>query len=147
MIENGAAAPKSCLSPLEIRTTIAAGGLLPTGETSTATRTTFDYLALWFCQTEKTHSKRISTPSAWYDSSFRRNKRFAAPSCRRVIDTKSGQNRMFGPGGSRDRFRACLFLGTWHALLCGKAMRVGAADDDLQRFWRIYDSGFKNLQK
>ena len=41
-VENGAAAPKSCLSPLEMRTPTAAGGLLPTGKTSTAARTTFD---------------------------------------------------------------------------------------------------------
>ena len=42
LIEHIAAAPKSCFSLLEMRTTTAAGGLLPTGETSTATRTTFD---------------------------------------------------------------------------------------------------------
>ena len=54
VVENGAAAPKSCLSPfLEIRTTTAAGGLLPTGKTSTPTRTTFDYSTLWFCQIKK----------------------------------------------------------------------------------------------
>ena len=41
---------------------------------------------------------------------------------------------MFNPGGSEGRFRACPFLGTWRALLCGEVMRVGAADDDLQRF-------------
>ena len=29
--------------------------------------------------------------------------------------------------------RACPFLGTWRALLCGKVMRVGAAGGDLQR--------------
>ena len=38
VVENGAAAPKSCLSPLEMRKTTAAGGLFPTGETSTATK-------------------------------------------------------------------------------------------------------------
>ena len=46
VVENGAAAPKSCLSSLEMRTTTAAGGLLPTGETSTATSTTFDHSTL-----------------------------------------------------------------------------------------------------
>ena len=54
---------------------------------------------------------------------------------------------MFDPGGSKGRLRACSFLGMWRALLCGEAMRVGATGDDLQRFWRIKDSGFKNLQK
>ena len=46
LVENGAAAPKSCLSPLEMRSPTAAGGLLPAGETSTATKTTFDHLTL-----------------------------------------------------------------------------------------------------
>ena len=147
LVDNGAAAPKSCLSLLEMRSPTAAGGLLPTGETSTATRTTFDYSTLWFCQTEAAHSRRTSILSAWYDSSFRRNKLLAPPSCRRVIETKSGQKRMFDPGGYQGRLRACPFLGTWRALLCGDLMRVGAAGDDLQRFWRIGDSGFKNLQE
>ena len=42
LVGNGAAAPKSCLSPLEMRSPRAAGGLLPTDKTSTATRTSFD---------------------------------------------------------------------------------------------------------
>ena len=54
VVENGAATPQSCLSPLEMRTTTAAGGLLPTDETSTALSTTFDHSTLWFCQTEET---------------------------------------------------------------------------------------------
>ena len=53
LVDNGAAAPKSCLSPLEMRTTTAVGGLLPTGETSTATRTTSDFLTLWLCQPKR----------------------------------------------------------------------------------------------
>ena len=109
-VENGAAVPKSCLSPLEMRTTTAGGGLLLTGETSTATRTTFDSSVLWFCQTEETYSDRTSIPCAWYDSRFRRNKLLAASSCRKVIETKSGQNRMFDPGGSEGRYCACPFL-------------------------------------
>ena len=42
LVENGAAAPKPCISPLEMRTTTAAGGLLPIGKISTATGTAFD---------------------------------------------------------------------------------------------------------
>ena len=42
LVENGAAAPKSCLPPLEMRSPKAAGGLLPTGEASIATRTTYN---------------------------------------------------------------------------------------------------------
>ena len=41
-VGNGATAPKSCLSPLEMRTPTAAGDLLPAGTASTATRTAFD---------------------------------------------------------------------------------------------------------
>ena len=100
LVDNGAAAPKSCLSPLEMSTS-AADGLLPTGKASTATKTTFDELTLWFCETEETHSERTSTPSAWYDSSFQRNKLLGAPSCRRVVQTKSGKNWMFDPGDSQ----------------------------------------------
>ena len=54
---------------------------------------------------------------------------------------------MFNPGGSQGRPRAWPFLGTWCALLCGEVMRVEAAGDDLQRFWKIDDSRFKYLQE
>ena len=70
VVKNGTAAPKSCLSPLEMRTTVAYG-LLPTGETSTAIKTTSDYSTIWFCQAEETHFKRISILPAWYHSNFR----------------------------------------------------------------------------
>ena len=61
LIENGAAAPKSCLSPLKMRSPTVAGGLLPTGEASTTTRTTFDQPTLRFCPIEETNSERTST--------------------------------------------------------------------------------------
>ena len=121
LVKNGAAAPKSCLSPLEMRSPTAAGGLLPTGEISTATSTTFNHSTLWFCLTKEI-ILRTSVLPASYDSSFWRNNLLAAPSWRRAIETKSGQNRMFDPGGSDGRLRACPFLGTWRALLCGEAL-------------------------
>ena len=40
VVESGDAAPKSCLLSLEMRTTTAAGGSVPTGKTSTAMETT-----------------------------------------------------------------------------------------------------------
>ena len=136
LVENSAAAPKSCLPSLEMRTTTAAGDLLPTGEIFTVRKTTFNKSPLRLYQTEETNSKETnlwaSVPPAWYDSSFR--KLLAVPSCRRVIETKSIQNRTFDPGGSQGRLRAWPFFGTWRALLCGEAMRVGAAGDELQRF-------------
>ena len=52
LVDNGAA-PKSCLSPLEMCSPTAAGGLLPIGKTTTATWTPFDQPTLWFCLTEE----------------------------------------------------------------------------------------------
>ena len=49
MVGNGAAAPKSCLSPLEMRSPTATGGLLPAGKASTTTRITFYHPRLRFC--------------------------------------------------------------------------------------------------
>ena len=57
LVENGAAVPKSCLSPLEMRSPTAAGGLFPAGMVSTATRYIFHQLPLWFCMTEETFSR------------------------------------------------------------------------------------------
>ena len=48
LVDTCTAAPKSCLPSLEIRSPTAAGDLLPTGETSTATRTTFNKPSLMF---------------------------------------------------------------------------------------------------
>ena len=120
LVDNGAAAPKSRLSPLEMRSPIATGGLLPASETSMATKTTFDHPTLWFCLTEETNL-RTSTPYAlYYNSSFWLNQ-LAAPSCRRVIEKKSGQNRMFDSGSSGSPPRLPIF-GNEHALLCEKVM-------------------------
>ena len=89
LVEDGAAAPKSYLPSLEMRTTTAAGGLVSTGKTSTATEISFNGPLLWFYATEETNSKKkkswTSVPSAWYDSSFW--KLLAAPSCRKVVET------------------------------------------------------------
>ena len=72
---------------------------------------------------------RTSTLSALlYDSNFGRNDVFAALACRRVIEAKSGQNRMFDRGGSEGRLRAWSFLGTWRGLLCGEVMRFEGLD-------------------
>ena len=130
-----------------MRTTAAAGGLRPTGETSTAATTTFNQPPLRLDSTEETS---LPTPilSVSHDSSFFWKKNPpAVPSCRRVIEAKSGQNRTFDPSGSQGRLRACLFLGTWRAFLCGKVMRVGAAGGDLQLFLEDRSLGIQNLQE
>ena len=78
LVRKGAAAPKSCVSPLEMRTISAAGGLLPTAKPSTATKTIFDHPTLWLCLTEETNLG-TSTQSTSDDSSFWRNNLLAAP--------------------------------------------------------------------
>ena len=119
LVENGASAPKSCLPSLEMRSPSAAGGLLPTGETSTATKTILNQPSLRLDLTEEINLKSL-TPYVLYDSSFfHTNNLPAAPSCRRVIETKSGEN-----GCSilavQGRLRVCPFLGSWRVLLCGE---------------------------
>ena len=126
VVECGSAAFKSCLPSMEMRPSTAAGGLVPTGGTSKASETTLNELPLRFCLTGETDLKAehswTSIPSASYDSSsvFQERNLSATPYCRRVVDTKSGQNRTFDPGGSRGHLRACPFWGSWRALVCGE---------------------------
>ena len=129
VVESGDTAPKSCLPSLEMRSLSVAGGLLSAGDTSTATETTVNEALLHFFSTEEETSKKkklwTSIPSAWYDGSFW--KLLAAPSCLNIIETISGENMTFDPGGSQGHFRACLVLGSWRALLCGEVIRARAA--------------------
>ena len=90
LVGNGAAAPKSCLSPLEMHSPTATGGLLPTGKASTTTRITFYQPRFRFCPTEETNSERTSTQYALHYSSFWW-KQLPAPSWRRFIQTNSRQ--------------------------------------------------------
>ena len=82
LVENGDVLPKSCLPSLEMRSPSAAGGLLPTGETSTAMKITFNRPPLRLYLTEETNLKTL-TQVVSYDSSFWDI--VAAPSYRRVI--------------------------------------------------------------
>ena len=126
VVECGSAALKSYLPSMEMRPSTAAGGLVPTSDASKASETTLNEPPLRFCLTEETDLKaensRTSTPSASYDSSsvFQKRNLSATPYCRRVVDTKSGQNRTFDPGGSRGHLRTCPFWGSWRALVCGE---------------------------
>ena len=70
LVENGAAAPESCLSPSEMRTLADAGSLFPTGKTSSATRATFDQPTLRFDLIEKLDSERTPIQYVSYYSSF-----------------------------------------------------------------------------
>ena len=141
VVESGAAASESCLPSMEMRSSIAADGLVPTSEASKASETTSNEPLLRFYETEEMNPEGDSkmedswalTPSASYDSSsFWRL--FAAPYCYRVVETKSRQNRIFDLGDSRGHLRACPFLGRWRALVCGEVLRAGAAGE-LQRFF------------
>ena len=53
LIEGGATTPKSCLPSLEMRSPTVAGGLVPTGEASTATETTSNEPLFRFYATEE----------------------------------------------------------------------------------------------
>ena len=121
VVESGDAAPRSCLPSWEMRSSTVADGLVPTGKASTATETNFNQQPLRFHSTEETDSEasskepnlRTSTQYASYDSSvFQESNLPAAPFCRRVVETKSRQNRTFDPGGSQGHLHACPFLGS-----------------------------------
>ena len=128
LVEDGATSPKSCLPSLEMRSSTAAGGLVPTAEasiltdtSSTATETNFNQPPLRFYTIEETDSEensketnlRTPIPYASYDSSvFQESNLPAAPYCRRMVETKSRQNRTFDPGGSQGHLRDCPSLGS-----------------------------------
>ena len=142
VVECGAAASESCLPSLEMRPSTAAGGLVPTGEASKVTETNHNQPPLRLCSTEErdhleANRKKKSISSASNDSSsvFQERNLSATPYCRRVVDTKSRQNRTFDPGGSQGHLRACPFLGPWRALVCGEVFRAGAAGEEQQRFF------------
>ena len=71
--------------------------------------------------------QQTSTPYVSYDSSaFQKSNLPVAPYCRRVVETTPRQNRTFDPDGFRSRPRACPFLGSWRALVCGEVILAGA---------------------
>ena len=100
LVENGNASSKSCLPSLEMCSPSAVAGLLPTGETSTATKMTFNRPPLRPYPTEEINLRTTAQPVS-YDSSFWNL--LAASSCRRVIEIKPGQNGTFDPGDSQGR--------------------------------------------
>ena len=133
VVDNGAAAPKSCLPSLEMRSPTAADVFLPTGEAFIAMMITYNQPPLWLDSTEETNSKKTNSRTLIVYVSYDRSFLPAALSSRRVIETKTVKRRhlILAVLG---RLRVCLFLGTWRALFFGQVMHVGAAGDDLQRF-------------
>ena len=130
LVEGGDAAPRSCLPSLEMRSPTAAGGLVPTGEASTATETTSNEPLLRFYATEETNPKEKTTwtsiPSASCDSSVFQERNLSATPYR-VVETKFRQNRTFDPGGSQGHLRVCPCLESWCALVRGEVIRARAA--------------------
>ena len=61
VVECGTAASESCLPSMEMRPSIASGGLVPTGEASNASKTTYNQPPLRFCSTEKTDHLEAKT--------------------------------------------------------------------------------------
>ena len=151
VVESGAAPFESCLPFMEMRPPTAAGGLVPIGETSKASETTFNQPPLRFCSTEETdlEAKKswTSISSVLYDSSSVLQERnlSATPYCRRIVDTKSGQNSTFDPGGSQGHLRAYpIFgivarVGLWRGFTGWGSWRRAAA------FFRMRFAGY--LQK
>ena len=148
LVESGDPAPKSCLTSSEMRSSTAAGGLVPTGKTSTATETNFNQPPLRFHLTEETDSDasskernlRTSTQYALYDSSvFQESNLLPGPSGLRVIETKPMQNMTFDPDGSQGHLRACPSLGSWRALVCGEVIRAGAVfEGSIIRYSKVF---------
>ena len=146
VVESGLAASESCLPSMQMRSSTAAGGIVPTGDASKASETTLNEPPPRFCLTEETDLKAkiswTSVPSASCDSSsiFQERNLSATPYCRRVVDTKSEQSGTFDPGGSRGHLRACPFLGSWRASVCG-IYGLGQLETSFSVFFRTRFAG------
>ena len=57
LVEDGATSPESCLTSLEMRSSTVTGGLVPPGETSTATGTTVNKPLLQSYSSEEENSR------------------------------------------------------------------------------------------
>ena len=134
LVDNGAAALKPCFSLVEMRTLTAAGCLLPAGKVSTATRIPYYQPRLRFYPIEAMNSERTPIQYTSYYSSFRRMNNPLPLFWRGGIEAKSRQTLGFDPSGSTGRLRACLFLGTWRALLFGEHFVGAPAGGDLEHF-------------
>ena len=125
LVDNGAAAPKSSLPSLKMRSPSAAGGLVPTSETSTATKITLKQPPLWLYLTEETNLRTLTPCVSCNSSFFQKINLPSAPCCRKVIETKTGENGMLILA-VQGRLHACPFWGSWRALLCGEVhVRAG----------------------
>ena len=116
LVDIGAAVSKPCLSPVEMGTQTAAGGLLPTGKISTATMVIFQQLPLGFCLTKEIKSRTSNQYVMDYNSFWKL----------KVLKTKLGQTLVFDPVSCTGHLRAYPLLGAWRALLGREVLRLGA---------------------
>ena len=110
LVDKGAAAPKQCVSPVEMRTLTTPDDLLTAGKAFTAKRIIFYQLPLRFCPTEETSSGTTSAQYTTYSDFWKM----------KVLETRPWQTLVFDFGGSTGRLRACPFLETWRGLFCGE---------------------------
>ena len=119
LVENGAAAPNSCLPSLKMRSPTAAVGLLPTGEAAIATMTPYNQPLLRLYSTKEMDSKKTKLRTRILSS------RMTAVSC--LLPPLAGGSSTLNQekiGCSilavQGRPRACPFPGSWRASLCGE---------------------------
>ena len=131
LVESGDASPATCLPSLEMRSPTAAAYFPPAKPLQLRGPLSTSHLLRFYLTEEADPKPNLRTRILYvsYDSSFLP----AAYSCRMVIETKSGENRMFDPGGSQARLHACPFLGSWRALFyrevaCARKIHAVASD-------------------
>ena len=97
LVEEGATSPESCLPSLKMRSPTAAGGLLPTGEASTATRTTSNEKLLRLYATEEMNPEKDSKlENSWVSTAYILYDRAASGDCL-LLPTAGGSMRL-NPG-------------------------------------------------
>ena len=104
LVDKDAAAPKPCLSPVEMRTLTVAGGL-------------FYQPSFLFCPTEGMNSRISIQYATTYYKSFWKMK---------VLEAKIRQTLVLDPGGSTGRLRACPFSGWVVRVALWGGFRLGA---------------------
>ena len=116
LIDKGAEAPKSCLSPGEMRTKASAGGLLPAGTASTVMRAIFPRPFFSWSLGEDTKERTGQT----------KFNQLAPLSWRTVIQIKSTQTLVIDPGGCSGHLPTRLPVS-------GRAMRVAWGRGSFER--------------
>ena len=119
LVDNGAAAPRPCLSPVEMRRLTAAGDLPSTGKTSTVTMTIFQQLSLGFCLTKGIKFKTSNQYAMDY-SSFWKLKAIQTQSGQTLVSIPVVLQVIYAPARFGERGARCFVwrfsLGLWMKL-------------------------------